>query len=135
MREALPVFGRKIKGYDMPDAVLTGVETRTSSPLRIPRGDDLQSLNVRGLYPQAKGRVMPAASSRPAWMASRWPKPWRRTWLADRLLAYLGAGGFCGGLGGGGGGLRMMRGGVSTPGGTGSASAPHRARTLAPYTV
>lgn len=55
MREALPVFGRKIKGYDMPDAVLTGVETRTSSPLRIPRGDDLQSLNVRGLYPAGEG--------------------------------------------------------------------------------
>jgi uncharacterized FAD-dependent dehydrogenase len=55
MREALPVFGRKIKGYDMPDAVLTGVETRTSSPLRIPRGEDLQSLNVRGLYPAGEG--------------------------------------------------------------------------------
>ena len=55
MREALPVFGRKIRGYDMPDAVLTGVETRTSSPLRIPRGEDLQSLNVRGLYPAGEG--------------------------------------------------------------------------------
>ena len=55
MREALPVFGRKIKGYDMPDAVLTGVETRTSSPLRITRGDDFQSLNVRGLYPAGEG--------------------------------------------------------------------------------
>ena len=55
MREALPVFGRKIKGYDMPDAVLTGVETRTSSPLRITRGADLQSLNTRGLYPAGEG--------------------------------------------------------------------------------
>jgi hypothetical protein len=55
MREALPVFGRKIKGYDMPDAVLTGVETRTSSPLRITRGADFQSLNVRGLYPAGEG--------------------------------------------------------------------------------
>ncbi len=55
IREALPVFGRKIKGFDMPDAVLTGVETRTSSPLRIVRGDDLQSLNVRGLYPAGEG--------------------------------------------------------------------------------
>ncbi len=55
MREALPAFGRKIKGFDMPDAVLTGVETRTSSPLRIPRGEDLQSLNVRGLYPAGEG--------------------------------------------------------------------------------
>ncbi|WP_066253052.1 NAD(P)/FAD-dependent oxidoreductase [Hydrogenophaga flava] len=55
MREALPVFGLKIKGYDMPDAMLTGVETRTSSPLRITRGDDLQSLNTRGLYPAGEG--------------------------------------------------------------------------------
>jgi uncharacterized protein len=55
MREALPVFGRKIKGYDMPGAVLTGVETRTSSPLRITRGADFQSLNTRGLYPAGEG--------------------------------------------------------------------------------
>jgi uncharacterized FAD-dependent dehydrogenase len=55
MREALPVFGRKIKGYDMPDAVMTGVETRTSSPLKIPRGADFQSLNTRGLYPAGEG--------------------------------------------------------------------------------
>ena len=55
MREALPVFGRKIKGYDMPGAVLTGVETRTSAPLRITRGSDLQSLNTRGLYPAGEG--------------------------------------------------------------------------------
>ena len=55
LREALPVFGRKIKGFDMPDAVLTGVETRTSSPLRITRGDDYQSLNVRGLFPAGEG--------------------------------------------------------------------------------
>ena len=55
MREALPVFGRKIKGYDMPDAVLTGVETRTSAPLRIDRGDNLQSPNTPGLYPAGEG--------------------------------------------------------------------------------
>lgn len=55
MREALPEFGKKIRGYDMHDAVLTGVETRTSSPLRITRGDDCQSLNVRGLYPAGEG--------------------------------------------------------------------------------
>lgn len=55
MREALPAFGRKIKGYDMPDAMLTGVETRTSSPLRITRGEDFQSLNTRGLYPAGEG--------------------------------------------------------------------------------
>ena len=55
IREALPVFGKKIKGFDMADAVLTGVETRTSSPLRMPRGDDLQSTNVVGLYPAGEG--------------------------------------------------------------------------------
>jgi uncharacterized FAD-dependent dehydrogenase len=55
IREALPVFGRKIKGFDMADAVLTGVETRTSSPLKIPRGEDLQSTNVRGLFPAGEG--------------------------------------------------------------------------------
>jgi uncharacterized FAD-dependent dehydrogenase len=55
IREALPAFGRKIKGFDMADAVLTGVETRTSSPLKIPRGEDLQCTNVRGLYPAGEG--------------------------------------------------------------------------------
>ena len=55
MREALPAFGQKIKGFDMHDAVLTGVETRTSSPIKISRGDDMQSLNVRGLYPAGEG--------------------------------------------------------------------------------
>ena len=55
MREALPVFGRKIRGYDMADAVMTGVETRTSSPLRIPRGEDHQSTNTQGLYPAGEG--------------------------------------------------------------------------------
>jgi len=55
MREAFPAFGRKIKGFDTHDAVLTGVETRTSSPIRITRGDDFQSLNVRGLYPAGEG--------------------------------------------------------------------------------
>jgi len=55
MREALPAFGRKIRGYDMPDALMTAVETRTSSPLRIPRGEDFQSLNTPGLYPAGEG--------------------------------------------------------------------------------
>ena len=55
IREALPAFERQIKGFSMPDAVLTGVETRTSSPLRITRGRDFQSLNVRGLYPAGEG--------------------------------------------------------------------------------
>lgn len=54
-REALPAFGAKIKGYDMADAVMTGVETRTSSPIRIKRGEDFQSLNTRGLFPAGEG--------------------------------------------------------------------------------
>ena len=55
IREALPAFARQIKGFDRADAVLTGVETRTSSPLRITRGRDYQSLNVRGLFPAGEG--------------------------------------------------------------------------------
>jgi uncharacterized protein len=55
IREALPAFERQIRGFAMADAVLTGVETRTSSPLRIPRGRDFQSLNVKGLYPAGEG--------------------------------------------------------------------------------
>jgi uncharacterized protein len=53
--QALPVFARQIPGFAMVDAMLTGVETRTSSPLRIPRGADFQSVNVRGLYPAGEG--------------------------------------------------------------------------------
>jgi uncharacterized FAD-dependent dehydrogenase len=56
IREALPAFAKQIEGFDLPDAVLTGVETRTSSPIRIKRNDDdLQSINVRGLYPTGEG--------------------------------------------------------------------------------
>jgi len=55
IREAIPAFERQIKGFSMHDAILTGVETRTSSPLRIPRGDDFQSINIRGLYPAGEG--------------------------------------------------------------------------------
>ena len=55
MREALPVFGRQIARYDHPDAMMTGVETRTSSPIRITRGKDFQSLNTPGLYPAGEG--------------------------------------------------------------------------------
>jgi uncharacterized protein len=55
IREALPAFDRQIAGFARPDAVLTGVETRTSSPLRIRRGRDFQSVNVRGLYPAGEG--------------------------------------------------------------------------------
>ncbi len=55
IREALVRFGRQIRGFDMDDAVLTGVETRTSSPIRIKRDEHFQSLNTRGLYPAGEG--------------------------------------------------------------------------------
>ncbi|HLZ78658.1 MAG TPA: NAD(P)/FAD-dependent oxidoreductase [Sphingomonas sp.] len=55
LREALPAFGRQIAGYDHPDAMMTGVETRTSSPIRITRGKDGQSLNLGGLFPAGEG--------------------------------------------------------------------------------
>lgn len=56
IREALPAFDKQIKGYFLADAVLTGVETRTSSPIRVKRNDDdLQSINTRGLFPAGEG--------------------------------------------------------------------------------
>ena len=55
MREALQAFGRQIQGFSMDEAVMTGVETRTSSPVRMTRGADFQSLNVKGLYPSGEG--------------------------------------------------------------------------------
>mgnify|MGYP000969671073 FL=1 len=55
LREALPAFDKQIHGFAMADAVMTGVETRTSSPIRIKRGSDFQSLNTRGLYPAGEG--------------------------------------------------------------------------------
>jgi uncharacterized protein len=55
IREAIPAFARQIPGFAMPDAILTGVETRTSSPLRITRGADGQSLNTKGFYPAGEG--------------------------------------------------------------------------------
>ncbi|WP_290697169.1 NAD(P)/FAD-dependent oxidoreductase [Amphritea sp.] len=55
IREAIPEFNKKIKGFAKSDALLTGVETRTSSPVSIKRGDDMQSINTRGLYPAGEG--------------------------------------------------------------------------------
>jgi uncharacterized FAD-dependent dehydrogenase len=55
IRAALPAFDRDIPGFAMADAVLTGVETRTSSPVRIGRGEDGHSLNTRGLFPAGEG--------------------------------------------------------------------------------
>jgi uncharacterized FAD-dependent dehydrogenase len=55
LREAIPAFNRQIQGFAMDDAVITGVETRTSSPVRVTRGEDLQSVNTRGLFPAGEG--------------------------------------------------------------------------------
>jgi uncharacterized FAD-dependent dehydrogenase len=55
IREAIPAFDRKIKGYAMKDALLTGVETRTSSPIRIKRNAEYESINTGGLYPAGEG--------------------------------------------------------------------------------
>ena len=63
-------------GFAMQDAVLTGVETRTSSPIRITRGADFHSLNTPACFPPARAPAMPAASCRPAWTASGWPRRW-----------------------------------------------------------
>ena len=82
LREAIPAFDRQIKGFAMADAVLTGVETRTSSPIRIKRGADFQSINTRGSTRPAKAPVTPAASCRPASMARRSPRLWRWRWSA-----------------------------------------------------
>ena len=55
LREAIPAFGRKIKGFDREDAILTGIETRTSSPVRIKRNEQYQSPTAKGLYPCGEG--------------------------------------------------------------------------------
>ena len=55
LRAALPALGRRLRGFDIPDAVLTGVETRSSSPVRVTRGKDGQSVGVRGLWPVGEG--------------------------------------------------------------------------------
>ena len=55
MREALPLLGRRLRGFDLPDAVLTGPETRSSSPVRISRDETFQSVSTLGLYPCGEG--------------------------------------------------------------------------------
>ena len=55
IREAITAFDKQICGFAMHDAILTGVETRTSSPIRITRNEDFQSLNVKGLFPAGEG--------------------------------------------------------------------------------
>ena len=55
MREALPLLGKKLRGFDHPDAILTAPETRSSSPVRIPRAENLQSIDAQGLFPCGEG--------------------------------------------------------------------------------
>jgi len=55
LEEAIEAFDRKLKGFAMPEAVLTGVETRTSAPVRLVRGNDLVSTGISGLYPAGEG--------------------------------------------------------------------------------
>ena len=55
MRQGLPLLDARLHGFACPDAVLTGVETRSSSPVRILRGEDLQSVSLAGLYPCGEG--------------------------------------------------------------------------------
>ena len=55
LKEAIEVFGKRIKGFDNKDAILTGIETRSSSPIRIVRNDNLESINIKGLYPIGEG--------------------------------------------------------------------------------
>jgi len=55
LKEGVKIFGRKIKGFDASDSIMTGTETRSSSPVRILRGEDKQSLNIKGLYPCGEG--------------------------------------------------------------------------------
>ena len=55
LREALPAFDRQIRGFAMEDALMTGIETRTSSPVRITRNEHYQSMNTRGLFPAGEG--------------------------------------------------------------------------------
>ena len=55
MESAIIEFGKKLKGYDSKEAILTGIETRTSAPVRIPRNDEFQSVNIEGLYPAGEG--------------------------------------------------------------------------------
>ena len=55
LAQALPYFGKKIKGFDSPDAVMTAVESRSTSPVRIVRGSSMQAVSLRGLYPIGEG--------------------------------------------------------------------------------
>lgn len=70
LRDSLPYFGRKIRGYDTADALLTGPETRTSSPVRMTRGEDLFGLGCSASFRAAKAPDTPEASCPPPWTVS-----------------------------------------------------------------
>ena len=70
LRDSLPYFGRKIRGYDTADALLTGPETRTSSPVRMTRGEDLFGLGCSGIIPCGEGAGYAGASCPPPWTVS-----------------------------------------------------------------
>ena len=70
LRDSLPYFGRKIRGYDTADALLTGPETRTSSPVRMTRGEDLFGLGCSGIIPCGEGAGYAKASCPPPWTVS-----------------------------------------------------------------
>lgn len=78
LAQSLPLLDRKLHGFASPDGVLTGVETRSSSPVRILRDAGFQSA-LRGSTPAARGRATPEASSPPPWTASGWPRRWPRS--------------------------------------------------------
>ena len=73
LREAAPLFDRRMRGFATRDAVLTGVETRSSSPVRVVRDDTLQS-NLRGVYPCGEGEATLAALCLPRWTACAVPR-------------------------------------------------------------
>ena len=89
LREALPAFDNKMSGYAHPDAVLTGVETRTSSPLRIPRDAQLESLNVSGLTLPVKVLASPVEFCLLRLMAFGQPKQWPCVFSQRRPLHQL----------------------------------------------
>ena len=95
IREALPAFDRQVPGFAMGDAVLTGVETRTSSPVRIRRDSVGQSVNTKGLYPAGEGAGYAGGFCRLGWMGSGLRRLWlggfwglscRRLWFGGRLV-------------------------------------------------
>jgi hypothetical protein len=85
---ALAQFGAKAKGFLSSEAVLIAPETRTSSPVRIPRDpQSLMHVSHDGLFPVEKVPDTPAASSVPRLTAWRWRTPWGDTWGDDRWVS------------------------------------------------